>query len=191
MTTFGSITDAEGAIEAVRAVHGWMVGTGPGGEPFRASVPYLLNWVYIAAIDSFLRAHQRYGAAPLDASDCDQHVAETALVASRRGVIEPLRTRAERDRQRTSYRSELRSTREARSAARFLLVQPLIPLAARAPYAVLAASAAGLLARWTRPRLRLPCLPLVEAIAVRISGHALVSGVRWAMSVPESRGGAV
>ena len=42
-------------------------GTAPDGRPYAASDPLLLRWVHVAEIDSFLAAHQSYGA-PLDAA---------------------------------------------------------------------------------------------------------------------------
>ena len=184
VTTFGAVADAERAIDGVRAIHERVAGTTAGGEPYRASDPHLLGWVHLAEVDSFLRAHQRYGARPLDAGGCDQYVAETAVIAAKLGVPDPPRSRAGLARRLAEYRPELQGGREARETARFLLLQPPIPLVVKVPYAALAASAIGLLPGWARPMLRLPYLPLVEATAVRLTGRALVGGVRWAMAEP-------
>ena len=150
VTTFGTAADAERAVAVVRAVHRRVTGTTEDGEHYRASDPHLLRWVHIAEVDSFLRAHQRYGAHPLDPAGCDRYVAETALVAEKLGVTDPPRTQAELDRALADYRPELRGTRASREAARFLLVHPPIPWAARVPYAVLAATAVALLPSWSR-----------------------------------------
>ncbi|MEV6638629.1 oxygenase MpaB family protein [Amycolatopsis sp. NPDC051371] len=184
VTTFGTAGDAEEAVRVVRGVHGRVAGTSPDGQPYRAADPHLLTWVHIAEIDSFLRAHQRYGAHPLDDEGCDRYIAETAVIARKLGVPEPPRTRSELDDALAAYRPELRGTTEARQAARFLLLTPPIPWAARVPYAVLAASAVGMLPAWTRPQLRVPYAPLAEATAVRLAGRALVKAVRWAMTAP-------
>ncbi|MEA5363505.1 oxygenase MpaB family protein [Amycolatopsis sp., V23-08] len=184
VTTFGTAEDAEHAVATVRAVHGRVSGTAADGRPYRAGDPHLLKWVHIAEVDSFLRAHQRYGAHPLDDAGCDRYVAETAVVAEKLGVREPPRTRDELEHAIAEYRPELRGTREAREAARFLLVTPPIPWAARAPYAVLAAAGVAMMPMWTRWPLRLPYLPVAEGTAVRLAAGGLVKAVRWAMSAP-------
>ena len=185
VTTFGTVEDAERAVAVVRAVHRRVRGTAEDGRHYEASDPHLLGWVHVAEVDSFLRAHQRFGARPLDAAGRDRYVAETALVAEKLGVPDPPRTRADLDRALAAYRPELRGTRQAREAAGFLLVRPPIPWVARVPYSVLAASAVALLPAWARPELRLPYLPLVETAAVRPAGRLLVRTLRWAMTAPQ------
>ena len=64
-------------------------GTAPDGRPYAASDPHLLRWVHLAEVDSFLGAHQRYGARPLDEAGCDGYVADTARVAAALGVRDP------------------------------------------------------------------------------------------------------
>ncbi len=182
VTTFGTAEDAERAVETVRSVHRRVRGVAPDGRPYRADDPHLLTWVHIAEVDSFLRAHQRYGAQPLDEAGCDAYVAETAVIARALGVPDPPVTRAGLDRALAAYRPELRGTPEARQAARFLLLTPPVPWPARLPYAALAASAVAMLPAWTRPPLRLPRLPVAEATVVRLAGHSLVKVVRWAMT---------
>jgi uncharacterized protein (DUF2236 family) len=82
------------------------------------------------------------------------------------------------------YRPELAATAQAREAARFLLLNPPLPLVARPPYGVLAAAAVSLLPWWARWHLRLPLLPVAEAAVVRPAGHALVHAIRWATTAP-------
>ncbi|RAS32493.1 uncharacterized protein DUF2236 [Streptomyces avidinii] len=143
VTTYGTADHAQQAVDRVRAVHGSVRGTTPAGEPYDASDPHLLGWVHVAEVESFLLAHRRFGAEPLDAAGYDGYVADTAHVAEALGVIDPPRSRAELVARLGSYRAELRSTREAREAARFILLHPPLPWAARAPYAVLAANSVG------------------------------------------------
>jgi uncharacterized protein (DUF2236 family) len=180
-TTFGTIEDADRAVRIVRAVHGRIRGTAPDGRPYEASDPHLLRWVHVAEVDSFLRAHDRYGARRLDAGGRDAYVSETAHVARALGAIDVPETVAELDDVMRSYRPELQGTPAARRAARFILVHPPVPLAIRAPYGLLAAAAVGMMPRWTRRPLRLPYLPLTEATAVRTSGVVVTRGIRWAM----------
>jgi hypothetical protein len=64
VTTFGTIDHAEQAIRAVRTIHERVTGTMPDGTVYAASDPHLLAWVHAAEVDSFLLAHQTYGARP-------------------------------------------------------------------------------------------------------------------------------
>ena len=157
-------------------------GTAPDGRPYAASDPHLLTWVHIAEADSFLRAHTRFGAEPLDQAGRDGYVADVARIAAELGVPDPPRTEAELADRISQYRAELRGTAEARAAARFLLLTPPLPLVARAPYGVLAAAATSLLPGWARRPLYLPQLPLTERAVVRPAGHAVIRGIRWAIS---------
>jgi uncharacterized protein (DUF2236 family) len=185
VTTFGSSEDAEAMVARIRDIHSRIRGTAPDGRPYAASDPHLLRWVHLAEIDSFLRAHQRYGAEPLDAAGRDGYVFDTARVARALGVVDPPVTEAELAEQLQSYRPELTGTTQARTAARFMLFNPPIPYVARPAYGVLGAAAVGLLPIWARLPLRLPYLPLTEAVAVRAAGLVLTRTIRWAMAPPQ------
>ena len=180
-TTFGTIEDADRAVAIVRAVHKRITGIAPDGRSYAASDPHLLRWVHVAEIDSFLRAHDRYGARPLDAAGRDRYVDEAAHVARALGAVDVPGTVAELDEVMAQYRPELHGTPEARQAARFILVHPPVPLMLRGPYGLLSAAAVAMMPRWTRIPLRLPWLPLTEATAVRTSGVVVTGAIRWAM----------
>ncbi|MFG2307273.1 oxygenase MpaB family protein [Streptomyces sp. NPDC048566] len=188
VTTYGTAESAREACERVRAVHERVRGVTPRGVPYHAADPHLLAWVHVAEVDSFLRAHQRYGRSPLSAADCDGYVADTARVATALGVADPPTDRAQLAERLDSYRDETRATPEAREAARFLLLNPPVPLAARLPYGVLAANAVSLLPSWAATQLRLIRLPLVDTMCVRPLGGAVTSVVRWAMAPPRPAG---
>lgn len=185
-TTFGHVEDAERSITVVRRIHERVTGTMPDGTPYAASDPHLLQWVHVAEVDSFLRAHTVYGAAPLRGDERDEYVAQAGEVARRLGVPAPPATEAELREVLASYRPELGGTPEAREAVRYLLVRPPLPLAARAPYGVLVAAAIGLMPAWTRWPLRLPWLPVSERTVVRALGTAATGTIRWAMTPPAS-----
>jgi uncharacterized protein (DUF2236 family) len=186
VTAFGRAGDAQAAIARVRAIHERVTGTAPDGRPYAASDPHLLTWVHIAEADSFLRAHTCFGARPLDQAGRDGYVADLARIGAELGVPDPPRTEADLADRIRQYRPELRGTAEARSAARFLLLSPPLPMAARAPYGILAAAATSLLPSWARRPLHLPYLPLAEAALVRPAGHAMVRAIRWAITPPPS-----
>jgi len=180
-TTFGTTADADLAVDVVRAVHERVRGTAPDGRPYAASDPHLLRWVHVAEVDSFLRAHDRYGANPLEPDERDTYVEQAAVVARALGAEDVPTSVAELDAALAQFRPELAGTAAARRTARFLLIHPPVPLALRVPYGLLSAAAVGMMPRWTRLPLRLPYLPLTEATAVRASGILITSTIRWAL----------
>jgi uncharacterized protein (DUF2236 family) len=181
VTTYGSAADARRQIAAVRAVHRRVRGVAPDGRPYDASDPHLLTWVHICEVDCFLRAHQRYGAAPLSAAEADEYVAQTARVATALGATAVPATVAELAAALAAYRPELASTAAARATARYLVVTPPLPAALRPAYLPIAAAAVGLLPRWARWPLRLPWLPVTEATLGRATGDAVTRVIRWAL----------
>jgi uncharacterized protein (DUF2236 family) len=188
VTTFGPADDAEAAVTAVRRIHDSVTGSMPDGTAYAASDPHLLLWVHVAEVDSFLRAHQRYGAAPLDQPGRDEYVAQTAFVAEKLGVVDPPRTEAELGQVLAAYRHELRGTDHAHEAISHLVWHPDLPAPARPAYLVIAAAAIDMMPDWSRRDLRLPRLPVPGAGAL---GHAATRTIRWAMaprpaSVPAS-----
>jgi uncharacterized protein (DUF2236 family) len=182
VTTFGPADDAQRAVDKVRGIHRRVHGTAVDGRRYEASDPHLLEWVHIAEVSSFLLAHQLYGAKPLDQRGRDDYVADTSRVAAALGVIDPPRTERELTQRIEDYRPELSGTPAAREAAKFLLLTPPLPLLAKAPYAVLAATSVAMLPPWARLPLRLPYLPPLESTAVRLAGRTLVGGIRWALA---------
>lgn len=182
VTTFGPADDAQRAVDKVRGIHRRVHGIAADGRPYEASDPHLLGWVHVAEVDSFLRAHQLYGARPLDRQERDDYVADTARVAAALGVVDPPCTEDELKQRISDYRPELIGTAAAREAAKFLLLTPPLPLLAKPPYAVLAATSVAMLPAWARLPLRLPYLPPLEVTAVRVAGRTLVGGIRWALA---------
>ncbi|MFJ8149728.1 oxygenase MpaB family protein [Streptomyces sp. NPDC096048] len=184
VTTYGPADSAREACERVRAVHDSVRGTTSEGQAYAAADPHLLCWVHVAEVDSFLRAHQRYGARPLDDDECDAYVADAARIATALGVPDPPVDRAGLTERLAAYRGELRATGEARSTARFLLLNLPVPLLARLPYAVIAANAVSLLPGWASRALWLPRVPPAEGVCVRPLGVAVTAGIRWALAPP-------
>jgi len=182
VTTFGPDVDAQHAVDRVRGIHQRVRGVAPDGRPYHAADPHLLEWVHIAEVDSFLLAHQRYGAQPLDQRGRDGYVADTARVAEALGVVDPPRTERELAERIEAFRPELSGTPSAREAARYLLLTPPLPIVARAPYGLLAATAVAMLPAWARMPLLLPYFPPVEATLIRMSGRVVVGGIRWALT---------
>jgi uncharacterized protein (DUF2236 family) len=184
-TTFGPSAVAEQAVAIVHRVHERVVGTAADGRPYAANDPHLLRWVHIAEIDSFLTAYQRYGSRPLTPVEADWYVHDVALVARKLGVNHPPTSVRELRGELRDFRDELQSTREARDAARYLLVEPPLPMAARGPYLMLAGAAVALLPAWARWPLRLPYLPVSETLVVRPAGQVVTQLIRWSFT-PEA-----
>ncbi|HEY0217361.1 MAG TPA: oxygenase MpaB family protein [Cellulomonas sp.] len=181
-TTFGTAEQAEQLVGTVRRVHERVHGVTSDGVPYAASDPHLVRWVHVAEVDSFLAAHQRYGARPLDAAGCDEYVAQAARVARALGAQDPPESVADLRAQLAAYAPELRATTEARDAARFLLVRPPVPVLALPGYAALAAAAVAELPRSARRPLGLLDLPLLDATLARAGGHGVTRLVRWALA---------
>src|SRR3954449_3306984 len=88
VTTFGHADDAQQAVDVVRAIHDRVTGTLEDGTTYDANDPHLLEWVHVAEIQSFLLAHRRYGAHPLDQAGYDEYVAQAAVIARKLGVVD-------------------------------------------------------------------------------------------------------
>jgi uncharacterized protein (DUF2236 family) len=187
VTTYGTIVDAEAAIDAVRAVHERVRGRDPLGRPYRASDPHLLAWVHAAEIDSFLRAHQAFAEGHLDDAEADEYVAQAAVPASRLGVLEPPTDVAALRETLLAFRPELEATDAAREAARFLLLNPPLPVWDRAGYSLLAAGAVSLLPGWARGMLGIPVPGLVAELLGRPLGRIGTAAVHWGLSGLEGR----
>jgi uncharacterized protein (DUF2236 family) len=164
--------------------HEGVRGKAPDGRPYAASDPHLLKWVHIAEADSFLQAHQLYAVTPLTPAQADTYVAQSCVVATRLGVIDPPTTVPGLASAIASYRPELEATSAARDAARFLLLHPPLPWSARPGYGALAGAAVALLPLWARQHLTLPHLPLAERAITLPIGGAATSVIRWALEHP-------
>ncbi|WP_307843953.1 oxygenase MpaB family protein [Sanguibacter suaedae] len=178
-TTFGTVEHAERAVEIVRAVHRRISGTAPDGRPYRADDPHLLTWVHVAEVDSFLTAHQKFGARPLTDAECDTYVEQSSGVALRLGAEDVPTTRAGLAAALEAFRPELESTPAARDVARFLLRDAPLPWVAKPPYAVLCRGAVATLPRWAREPLRLKDSPRLDRTLGRAAGQASTRALRW------------
>ena len=169
VTTFGSAGDAQRTVDQVRAIHRRVSGVAPDGRPYAASDPHLLAWVHVAEVDSFLRAHQRYGASRLTAAEYDEYVAQSGRVATALGAVDVPATVAELAERWRRYRPELAGTSDGAGGG-------TLP---RARTAAAAAPAAGLPAdrRCRRgPAAEVGAPAAAPAVAAAHRGDA---GARW------------
>ncbi len=179
-TTFGAADDSQAMVDRVRAVHDRVKGKAPDGRPYRASDPHLLRWVHIAEADSFLTAHQRYGAQPLNAARADEYVSQVARVAIALGATDVPTTVAELADCLESYRPELAASTAAIDTAKFLLHEPPLPAAAKVPYSLIAAGSVALLPDWARAELQLG--GGANSRIGPIGGALATKAIRWGLS---------
>jgi uncharacterized protein (DUF2236 family) len=168
----------------VRRIHARVTGTMPDGTPYAADDPHLLRWVHVAEIDSFLLAHTRYGAQPLDQAGRDEYVDQAALVAERLGAERVPHTEAELRQALAEFRPELRASEAARDAISWLVRHPDLPAAALPGYRLIVAAATEMLPRWASDELGLRRHPLLEKRLVPVAGEAVTRTIRWAMAPP-------
>ena len=183
-TTFGTVEHAEEVIARVRRIHRAVSGTMPDGTPYAADDPHLLRWVHVAEVESFLSTHQRFGERPLTAAEADTYVAQTGLVADLLGVVDPPTTAAALRAEIAAFRPELASTPAARRVARFLLLDPPLPLPARPAYGLLASGALATLPGWALEMLDLPAPVRAAARVGGPIGRAATGTIRWLMGDP-------
>ena len=182
LTTYGTVSDAERAIAAVRAIHCRVTGTTPDGTPYAADDPHLLMWVHIAEVDSFLKAFQAFGTETLTPAKADEYIRQTGFVAAQLGVVDPPTTVTELAAIMESYRPELSGSGHAREASSLLLLNPPFTGLTRAGYYLLAASAVSILPTWARTELLLPALPVTERALIRPLGRSAMYALRWALT---------
>lgn len=180
-TTFGPSSAAEQAIATVTAIHDRVSGITAEGVEYRANDPHLLAWVHVAEVDSFLRAHDRYGESRLEGKDRDLYIAQSGSIAARLGADPVPETEQGVADLLNEFRSELRATPEAREAARYLLIDPPLPASSKPAYSVIAAAGASLLPLWARKELRIPWFPVSERLAIRPAGDLITKTIRWAL----------
>ena len=85
-TTYGAIPEVEAAVAQVRRIHRIVEGTSSRGRPYDADDPGFSAWVHNVLTDSFLVAHQTFGALRLDEQDQDQFVLEQTRVGELLGA---------------------------------------------------------------------------------------------------------
>jgi uncharacterized protein (DUF2236 family) len=187
-TTFGSVDQAQVAIDEVRAVHRNVRGRAPDGRPYSATDPELLTWVHVAEMHSFLAACQRYGARRLSAEECDRYYAETAVVARMLGARWVPESAEEVDAYFRRVRPELYAGDQALEARDFLLHGVARRPEDRALYACIVAGAVAILPRWARTELRIPAVPLVDDLVVVPGARSVCAALRWALAPSRPHG---
>ena len=186
VTSFGTTKDAQQTAAAVRRIHNRLAGIEPeSGRPYRVNDPELLLWVHCCQVESFLTTTTRCGLR-LTAQEKDTYYAEQVRNAKLIGVKQAPASVAEMADYFASQRPELRVTRAARDAARFVLFPPMpakvqLGTPARPAWTLLAGTAFAMLPRWARRLYRLPGLPVTD-VAATAAGMAIRRGL---LTVPQ------
>ncbi|MYF83704.1 MAG: DUF2236 domain-containing protein [Acidimicrobiia bacterium] len=123
-TTFGAGPEVESAVEAVRRAHARVEGTSHRGRPYSAGDPGLSAWVHNVLTDSFLAAHQAFGAVALTPADADRFVREQARIGRMLGA-EPVPEEADSLSRWVSDHADLAPSPGMRAAVDFLADPPL------------------------------------------------------------------
>lgn len=179
VVTFGDTKAADRDCARVRGMHRKVTGTyeTPGGmRPYAATDPDLLRWVHVAFTDSFLATHQVWGGEIPGGPDA--YVREWAKAGELVGVVDPPRSVKELRGQIADFGPELRGDENSAKTVDFIRNAPL-PLAARAPYALLYAGAVSTMEPEHRTLLGLPTVPRTvtrPAVAALLGTLALALG---------------
>jgi uncharacterized protein (DUF2236 family) len=182
-TTFGTVREAEKAVEQVRRVHRRVTGVAPDGRPYSAGDPELVTFIHAAEVSSFLESARRFGPRDLTPEQCDQYYEEMAPVALALGAEWVPRSMAEMDAYFRRLRPELHAGAQALQARDWLRHGVSRRREQQAVYAVLHAAAVSLLPPWARDELGLSS-PLavdllVDTVAVIPTSRAVSAGLRW------------
>ncbi len=186
--TYGDTMQARQGSEWVLRLHERVVGTYVDAQgaarAYAANDPDLLTWVHLAFTDSFLTAHELWGAPVPGGSD--GYVREWATAGELMNVPSPPRTRAELKSQLATFLPELRGGADADEIVRFVRHAPL-RRTLRPSYAVLFAGAVHSLERPLRellgvrePRLGPIPLPIAGATSLVLRGAGRMLGPRSA-----------
>lgn len=180
-TTFGTVDQANRAIEDVRRVHRRVHGRAPDGRRYTANDPDLLTWVHVAEVYSFMAAALRYGPHRFDAEERDRYFSETATVARSLGARWVPETQAEVEEYFTRVRPQLCAGSQALEARNFLLRGVARKLNDRLVYAGILTAAISILPPFARAELRLPVVPLADDLVVAPLGRAFCGMLRWTL----------
>lgn len=178
-TTFGAMPEVEHAADIVRRMHRKVKGVSSRGVPYDAADPGYSAWVHNALTDSFLAAHQVYGARPLSPAQADQFVAEQTRIGALLGS-DPMPQTAGSLRRWVSDHPEVETSPEMKSVVEFLTDPPLSP-GIKVGYSVLLEAAVAIVPDRLRDVLGVAPKPGAETV-----GKTAVATLRWALGYSPS-----
>jgi uncharacterized protein (DUF2236 family) len=126
VTVYGAKSAAEKMIAGVGRMHARISGTTPGGQPYLASDPELLDWVHATAAFGFLEAYAAF-VRPLDRAERDQYYAEGTAAAHLYGATGAPATQAAREAQFAAMRPKLERSEIVFEFLEILRAAPIVP----------------------------------------------------------------
>lgn len=178
-TTFGAMPEVETAVSNVRRIHRVVKGVSSRGIPYDAADPGYSAWVHNVLTDSFLRAHQTYGAMRLTDDEADRFVVEQTRIGSLLGA-DPMPTTAPALDEWVSGHAEIESSPQMNEVVDFLTDPPLRP-GIKLGYMALLEAATAIVP----PRVRL-VLGVTPKTGAEPVGNAAVASLRWALGYSPS-----
>jgi uncharacterized protein (DUF2236 family) len=174
VTVYGPRSTAEAMIAEVRRLHERVRGTTPGGEPYHANDPELLNWVQATAAFGFVGAYHAY-VAPLSAADRNRYYNECQPSAALYGATGAPASEAEVSAIFENMRGRLEPSPILFEFLDIVRKAPVLPMPLRLAQPLFVAAAVSLTPAWTRRILTLPdafCLRSWQEVMVKRAGAA-------------------
>ncbi len=154
VTVYGARGAAEAMIADVRRMHERVRGLTPGGEPYYANDPELLNWVQATAAFGFLQAYHVY-AAPLPLAERDRYYREGEAAARLYGATKLPRSEASLDVYFKAMRPRLEPSPIIPEFIAIMRTAPILPPLLRPAQPLLVRAAIDITPPWLRERLEL------------------------------------
>ena len=178
-TTFGAMPEVETAVANVTRIHRVVNGVSSRGKPYDAADPGFSAWVHNVLTDSFLSAHQNYGAVRLTEDEADRFVEEQRRVGALLGA-DPMPETASDLASWVAEHPEIDGSPSMEEVVDFLTHPPLPP-AIRVGYSALWEAAIAIVPSRVRMVLGVTPRPGAEAI-----GQVAVASLRWALGYSPS-----
>jgi uncharacterized protein (DUF2236 family) len=154
MTVYGARSLAEAMIADVRRMHERVRGLTPGGEPYSANDPELLNWVQATAAFGFLQAYHVY-AARLQPDERDRYYKEGDTAARLYGADRPPGSEAELNAYFQAMRTRLEPSPVIFEFIQIMQTARILPPLLRPAQRLLVGAAVDITPPWLRERLGL------------------------------------
>jgi len=178
-TTFGAMPEVEKAVANVRRIHRVVKGVSSRGVDYDADDPGFSAWVHNVLTDSFLVAHQHFGAMRLTDAEADVFVREQTRIGALLGA-DPMPTTAQDLTEWVAEHPDVETSAATEEIVDFLTDPPLSP-AIKVGYMALLEAAAAVVPPRIRNVLGITPKPGAETV-----GKAAVASLRWALGYSPS-----
>lgn len=178
-TTFGAMPEVETAVTNVRRIHRVVRGVSSRGVDYDADDPGFSAWVHNVLTDSFLMAHQHFGAIRLTDAEADRFVLEQTQIGALLGA-DPMPTTARDLTEWVTEHPDVESSPATDEVVDFLTDPPLRP-GIKVGYMALLEAAVSVVPHRIRDILEITPKPGAEAV-----GKTAVASLRWALGYSPS-----